>query len=243
MTTPATPATPGPAGQPELPAGTWRWLMNFGRFLSRWIVFRPCYRVRVHGRDRVPRTGPVLVVMNHSSLLDGPVLFGQLRRPVVFLIKQEMFRGVLGVILPRIGQLAIRRNSPHREPLLAAVRILRAGGMVGVFPEGHRGGGDVTEAENGAAWLARTANAAVLPIACRGTRRTPGQRAFLRRIDVLIGQPIQLTGQRGRAGLTAATEQLRAALVALVAELDHMRDGTPEAAEADPGRKRENTGE
>ena len=61
----------------------------------------------------------------------------------VFLIKQEMFRGVLGRLLHGIGQIPVRRGEPDRTPLLAAVRVLRAGGLVGVFPEGTRGAGDV----------------------------------------------------------------------------------------------------
>ncbi|HEX3790225.1 MAG TPA: lysophospholipid acyltransferase family protein [Pseudonocardiaceae bacterium] len=224
----------------QLPADTWRWLHAFARFLGSWI-FVPPFRLQVHGRERIPRTGPTLLVVNHSSMLDGPIVFGLVRRPVVFLVKQEMFRGVLGVILARIGQLALRRNSAHREPLLAAIRILKAGGMVGVFPEGARGTGDVAEAENGAAWLARAANAVVLPVACRGTRKVAGVRQFRRKIDVLIGKPIKLSSQRGRAGLQVATEQLRVALADLVHELDLLRNETPDRS-ADAGRRAE-TGE
>jgi 1-acyl-sn-glycerol-3-phosphate acyltransferase len=208
----------------ELPPGSWPWLAAFARWLGSWI-FHLVYRYRVHGRDRVPPTGPVLVVANHSSFLDGPMIFGALGRPAVFLIKQEMFRGPLRVVLPRIGQLAIRQHSAHREPLLAAVRVLREGGLVGVFPEGHRGAGDVTDAQNGAAWLARTSGAVVLPIAVRGTRKALTGKGFRRRVDVLIGEPVSTSTRRGRTGLAEATEQVRMALATLVSDLDRLRDG------------------
>jgi len=207
------------------PPGTWPWLAAFARWLGRWIFHLP-YRYRVHGRDRVPRTGPVVVVANHSSFLDGPMVFGALGRPAVFLIKQEMFRGPLRVALPRIGQLSIRQHSAAREPLLAAVRVLKDGGLVGVFPEGHRGAGDVTEAENGAAWLARTSGATVLPIAVRGTHKALSGEGFRRRVDVLIGEPVTPSAVRGRTGLAEATEQVRVALATLVSELDRRRDGS-----------------
>lgn len=232
------------AGRTQLPPGSWPWLYSLARWLGTWIFHVP-FRLRVHGRERVPRGGPIVLIANHSAFVDGPIVFGALPRRPVFLIKQEMFRGPLGVVLPRIGQLAIRRNVAHREPLLAAVRVLRAGGVVGVFPEGQRGAGDVAAAENGAAWLARMSNAEVLPVACRGTRRPEGGgRRFRPRVDVLIGEPFRLPDRRGRAGLAEATEQLRSALADLVTELDRLRAGTAVRQPADRDEQTwENTGE
>ncbi|GAA4865303.1 lysophospholipid acyltransferase family protein [Saccharopolyspora rosea] len=205
-----------------LPEGASPALHRFGQWIGRTFVRLP-FRVRVHGAERIPESGPVVLVSNHSSMLDGPLLFGTLRRPVVFLIKREMFRGALGWFLRRIGQLSVRRGEPDRTPLLAAVRVLRAGGMVGVFPEGTRGAGDVDNAQHGAAWLARTAGARLLPVVCRGTRRPPGRgRRLLPRIDVLFGEPVTLPTAKGRAGLVEATERVRSELVELISELDRM---------------------
>ena len=224
----------------DLPDGAWPWLHDFARRLGIW-VFVPRFRLHVHRRDRIPAAGPLVVVINHSSLLDGPIVFSILGRRSVFLIKQEIFAGPLRWALPRIGQLPVRRGMPDRTPLLAAVRVLRAGGAVGVFPEGSRGTGDVASAENGAAWLARSASAVVLPVACRGTRPVAGVRyGFRRRVDVLVGEPITLSGARGRTGLAAATEQVRGALADLVVELDRLRAG---AASGRGARGVENFGE
>ena len=205
----------------DLPEGSWLWLHDFARWLGTWIFALP-FRLTVRYPQRIPRSGPVVVVANHSSFLDGPLVFALVRRRSVFLIKDEMFTGALGWVLPKIGQLSVRRGVPDRAPLTAAVRVLRAGGLVGVFPEGGRGAGDVTDARNGAAWLARTTDAVVLPIACRGTRRAP-ESGFRRRVDVLIGEPFAVCADRGKAGLAVATEQLREALAKLVAELDQIR--------------------
>ena len=199
---------------------------DFARWIGTW-VFRPVYRVRVHHRDRVPAQGPVVVVANHSAFVDGPLLFGLLGRRAVFLVKQEMFRGPVGWALPRIGQLAVRRGTAERRPLTQALSVLRGGGLVAVFPEGTRTGGEVAAAQHGAAWLARTGRAAVLPVVCRGTRRSAGERRRFRpRVDVLVGEPLTLTTGSGRAGLAAATETIRAALVGLVADLDELRRTT-----------------
>jgi 1-acyl-sn-glycerol-3-phosphate acyltransferase len=84
----------------------------------------------------------------------------------------------------------------------------------------------VASARQGAAWLAHTSDAMVLPVACRGTRRPAGaRRRFRPRVDVLIGEPVALTSGHGRAALTTATERVRGELAMLVAELDEIRGG------------------
>lgn len=210
-----------PAGAPE---GTWPWLQGFSRWIGTWCFFVG-YRLRVWHRERIPRSGPIVVVANHSAMVDGPLLYGLLGRRSSFLIKQEMFRGPLGWILPRIGQLAVRRGEADRRPLLTAVRLLRGGAAVVVFPEGTRGEGDVVAAQQGAAWLARAGGARIVPVAIRGTRRPPGSsRRFRPRVDVLVGEPLAVPQGMGRRTLVVATTEMRERLAALVTELDGIRD-------------------
>jgi 1-acyl-sn-glycerol-3-phosphate acyltransferase len=206
-----------------LPDGSWPVLHDISRWVGSWL-FCPWYRLHVHGRGHVPATGPVVLVANHSASIDGPLLFGLLGRRSVFLVKHELYRGVIGSYLRRIGQLPVRRGEAERTPLLAAVRTLRGGGVIGVFPEGTRGAGDVASARQGAAWLARSAGAVVLPVACRGTRRPAGTgRRFRPRVDVLFGAPVPVTSGHGRAALAADTARIRDELAALVAVLDEIR--------------------
>ncbi len=209
----------------ELPPGTWVWLHHLARWVAV-VLFRLAYRVHVHHRERVPSSGAVVLVANHSAFADGPLLFGLVGRPAVFLVKHEMFRGVAGWGLPRIGQLAVRRGAADRAPLMAAVAVLRGGGLVGVFPEGTRGAGDVAAAQQGAAWLARTSGAQVVPVGLRGTRGPGRGRRFRPRVDVLIGEPLGVQPGGGRAGLAAATETVRAALADTVSDLDDVRSRT-----------------
>lgn len=223
-----TPDEPGRAGL--LPAGAVPWIHEFGRWIGRWM-FRPAFRVRVHGSERVPRTGPLVVVANHSTLLEPALLFGMLPRRPVFLVKRELYVGPLGWALTRLGQVPVHRGQPDRTPLLTAVRVLRSGGLVGVFPEGTRGAGDVSSAEQGAAWLVRSSGAHVLPVATRGTLRPAGRRRFRPVIDIVVGEPIAPTVGRGRSGLVEATETIRVALADLVAELDVTRTSAGAPAE------------
>ncbi|MBP2473179.1 1-acyl-sn-glycerol-3-phosphate acyltransferase [Crossiella equi] len=218
-----------------LPEGGWGWFNDYCRFLGR-VAMRIPFRLHLHRRDRVPRTGPVVMVANHTAFLDGPVLFAMIGRRAVFLVKHEQFEGPLRRFLRRLGQLPVRRGEPDRTPLLTGVRLLRGGGLIGVFPEGTRGTGEVTKAANGAAWLARSGEAVVLPVACRGFRRPEGSgRRFRPRVDILFGEPFALPPGKGKANLTESTELIRVRMAELVAELDRMRAGTPGIAEQQEG--------
>jgi 1-acyl-sn-glycerol-3-phosphate acyltransferase len=207
----------------DLPPGSWPWLHAVAKWIGTWL-FVPLYRLHVYHLERVPASGAVVLVANHSAYIDGPLLFGLTRRRSVFLVKQEMFTGLLGLALLRLGQIPVRRGTVDRRPLITALAVLRGGGLVGVFPEGTRGTGEVAAAHNGAAWLARTSGATVVPVVCRGTRRPEGSGRRLRpRVDIMVGEPLLIPGGGGRAGLTAGTETVRAELARLVHELDQVR--------------------
>ncbi|MFF0147546.1 1-acyl-sn-glycerol-3-phosphate acyltransferase [Amycolatopsis sulphurea] len=206
-----------------LPEGANGLLHDIGRFAGRYYL-RPAFRIRVHGRDRVPADGPVVVIGNHSSNVDPQLIIGMLPRRSAFLAKAELFTGVGGWFLRAIGQIPVRRGEIDRTPLMTAVGVLKAGGAVGVFPEGTRGAGDVGAAERGAAWLVRASGARVLPIATRGTRKpADGRRRWRPRVDVLVGEPFALKVGPGRKGLDQGTEELREQLAALVQTLDEWR--------------------
>ena len=179
------------------------------------------YRLRVDGMERVPPTGALVVVANHSNFWDGPVLFGTLTRRVSFLIKAEAVTGPLGWLLRNVGQYAINRDVPDRKPLLAALSQLKAGGAIGVFPEGTRGDGNVQNISSGAGWLAVRAGAHVLPVAVRGTARPTGaSRRFRPPVRMLVGEPFPVPGGTGKTAVDAATGLIRDRLSELVIELD-----------------------
>src|SRR6185312_14864006 len=161
------------------------------------VVFRTIYRGRSYGGTNVPRTGPVIYAANHTSFMDGPLVFGLAPRPVHFIVKQEMFTGGIGRFIELMGQIPIDRSIADRAALTSALTVLKRGGVVGIFPEGRRGRGDVAEANAGTVWLALTSGAPVIPVAVLGTRRTgqsiSGFPPPLRRVATVFGSPLQLT--------------------------------------------------
>lgn len=181
------------------------------------------YRQRVTGMGRVPTSGSLVVVANHCNFFDGPVLFGALPRRVSFLIKAEAVTGPMGWLLRNVGQYAIHREVPDRKPLLAALAQLKAGGVIGIFPEGTRGAGDVANISSGAGWLAVRAGASVLPVAVRGTARPDGKgRRFRPPVRVLIGDPFPIPAGVGKKAVDTATDLIRDQLSGLVIQLDDL---------------------
>lgn len=209
------------------------------------VLFRTGLHVRVHGRSRVPATGPVILASNHTGLVDGPMLIGVSPRPVHVLIKAEAFRGIVGAGLVRLGQIALRRDGGDRAAITSALDVLRAGRVLAIFPEGTRGAGDVSSVQRGVAHLALRSGAPVVPVAVLGTAARPGGTMPRARapVDVLFGVPLTLTatgaaappGQAGvphaatRSATDAALETIKAAMAANIATATARRAGTSPA--------------
>lgn len=200
-----------------------------GGRLCRALV-QAAWQVKVHGAGHVPATGPVILAPNHLGFIDGPLLFGMAPRPVHTLAKHEMFRGPVGWVLRRVGQIPVDREHPDRDVLQAVLGVLASGRVVAVYPEGTRGAGDFSELRLGLAWFALRSRAPVVPVVFLGSGargRTLGSLPRLRaRLDIVFGAPVwvESDGRRSRSALTAAGDHLRAALVAHHADT-HRRFG------------------
>lgn len=170
-----------------------RTLLHRGRPATSRLV-RALYDVEVHRPERFPATGPAVVVGNHIGFLDGPLMAILAPRPVHALTKTEMFRGPLGPFLRRAGQIPLERDVADTAAVRVALRVLRDGGAVGVFPEGTRGAGDLATFRPGAAYLALVSGAPVVPLTFLGTRADGAaggswpQRGA--RIDIVVGEPV-----------------------------------------------------
>lgn len=163
------------------------------RLLCR-LVFTIGYGFTVYGTENIPRNGPVIVVANHSSLLDGFVLAACLPRKVTYFSSAYLFGLPLaGPFLRGIGAIPVQKNEGGVTAIKKALQVLAAGGVLGIFPEGGVGLGEkVRDLQAGWAYLAIKSGAPVLPVAIRGSSNAlpPGARIPRRgRITVIIGKP------------------------------------------------------
>lgn len=202
-----------------------QWLLKGGRPAARWLIRRR-YDVRVHHAERFPAAGPVIVTGNHVGFVDGPFMAIFAPRPVHALTKQEMFRGPLAPFLRLAGQIRLDRFQTDVGAVRTAVRVLRDGRAVGVFPEGTRGAGDLQEFRHGAAYLALVTGAPVVPLTFIGSREVGGSSSSLpargARIDIVVGTPMSVDAvswPRTRDHVRLTSAALRA----------HMRSGLADA--------------
>ncbi|KOV91327.1 MULTISPECIES: lysophospholipid acyltransferase family protein [unclassified Streptomyces] len=179
------------------------------------------WKPRVLGAWRVPATGPVILAVNHSHNIDGPMVMGVAPRPTHFLIKKEAFVGPLDAFLTGIGQLKVDRTAADRTAIGRALGVLAAGGVLGIFPEGTRGEGDFAALRAGLAYFAVRSGAPIVPVAVLGSSGRPGRLTkalppLRSRIDVVFGDPFEAgdgSGRRTRKALDEATERIRKQLI------------------------------
>jgi 1-acyl-sn-glycerol-3-phosphate acyltransferase len=190
------------------------------RLVARFVA-RRYFRLHLHGLDAIPKTGPIILAGNHSSFLDGPLVFTVLPRPAAFLVKSEMYRSRFLIwALGYLQQIPVRRGHPDRAALRAGLDVLARGGALGMFPEGRRGTGALTEVQHGIGYLALRSGCQVLPVVCLGTAQAlpPGRRfpRFRAGVHVSFGEPftVDVVGDpRARASVAAAAECVRVRLL------------------------------
>ena len=192
------------------------------RYLLAPLV-RLLWRPAVHGAERLPRRGALILAANHRAAVDTAVIALTARRPVAFLGKAEYFvgRGLKGRALSRflsaLGYVPVDRGSARAglDALHAGRSVLDAGGAFAIYPEGTRSlDGRLHRGHTGVATLALGTGAPVVPVALVGT-----ERPRLRRVVVRYGPPLDFSRYDGLesspAIRRAVTDQIMDAIATL----------------------------
>lgn len=170
------------------------------------VLLLTSYSIR--GKKNVPPSGPVLVVANHLSVSDPPVLGMCLGRRAVFMAKEELFRHWLSrYFVSQFGAFPVYRGRSNRDAFRQARQVLGQGKVLVMFPEGKRSqDGRMQPALLGSALIAYHNKVPILPVGITGTEKIRGLGWIWRRprISFSIGQPFQLPHDRN----TANKEQL-----------------------------------
>jgi len=179
-------------------------------------AFRRRFDIRVHGEEHIPRSGGAIIASNHIGLLDGPLLAAFAPRPVHALTKKEMFSGSTGAFLLAVGQVPLSRYDVDPKAIKGCLRVLQGGGVVGIYPEGSRGDGELRHVHTGAAYLALVTGAPVVPLVMFGTRDPGGHTDSIpgkgSRFDFVYGAPVYWEAQpwpRTQAEVRRTTAALR----------------------------------
>ncbi len=150
------------------------------------ILFKP----QIVGKENIPEREAIIFAGNHKHAVDPTVVMSSTKRIVHFMAKEELFKGLHGIIFEKIGLIKVYRGKSNPLAIIEAENILKNDGAIGIFPEGTR---NKTENEllrfrHGAVAIAQKANVRIIPFAIKGK-----YRLFKKGVILEYGKPLDIT--------------------------------------------------
>lgn len=179
-------------------------------------------RTQIDGIENFPMDGPVLMAVNHLHLFDSPVIFCVVpRRATVFAADKFQKNWLFNWILVHVGNVIyVKRGETDRRTITNSLKVLRAGGVLAVAPEGTRSRtGGLGKGQTGAIYLASQAPAQIVPLVAYGQEKAYSYWKRLRRvpIQVCIGRPVEVpNGKLTVHQLQEKTDELMLTLARLL---------------------------
>ena len=162
------------------------------------IIFKP----KVIGKENIPKDGPLIFAGNHKHAVDPTMVMSSTSRIVHFMAKEELFKGLHGLALKKMGLIKIRRGKSNPQAVIDAENILNNGGTVGIFPEGTRNKGEneLLKFRYGAVKLAQKTNTLIMPFGIRNK-----YKIFRKSVILEFGKPIDVSNME----IDEANDKLR----------------------------------
>ena len=174
-----------------------------------YVLFRVIFSLFTHqhvqGKENVPEHGPVVVVANHLSYADQYLLITAIKREMIFMAKEDLFRNrVMRFLIEAFGAIPVRRGAMNWGALKQVHQVLDDGLAMFMFPEGSRSkNAQLQSAFSGSALIALHNHAPVLPVGISGME--VAEKGFLwvmfhrPRVAVNIGRPFYLSTPQGKS--------------------------------------------
>ncbi len=186
--------------------------------LARWFCKVFCvtfFKLHTQGRENIPDRGPLVLICNHQSFLD-PVLCGIfIRRPLHFLARDTLFKGLFGWLIASVNTIPVKRGEADLTAMRVVIDKLKQGHGLCLFPEGTRSNdGKITAFKPGFGLICRRGGAAVVPVAIDGAFETwsrhkklfsPGRHIFIQYGKCLPAGQVKKMGDRKLAKLLTDT--------------------------------------
>ena len=154
-------------------------------YFLAWIVYRP----KKIGEKNIPKEGSYIICGNHVHSLDAVVLVASLKREVIFIAKEELYKNAFFAWLGHtFDVIAIKRDSADIDAMKASFKALKQGKILGLFPEGTRNGmAKGVKLHNGAALIALKTNNNIIPVGVQGSFKP------FRKVKLNIGKPMDFS--------------------------------------------------
>lgn len=171
-------------------------MYGFGKFLST-IFCGLLFCLKVYGRQNIPKEGGFILACNHLSYLDPIVLGVACPRNINYMARHDLFKNkIFGRMISSVGAFPVKRDSADLSAIKEAIKRVKSGKVVGLFPQGSRKEIDSQDKpEAGIGFLAAKVDAPVIPAFINGTQRCLAKGAkFVRpgKITVSFGKEIPI---------------------------------------------------
>jgi 1-acyl-sn-glycerol-3-phosphate acyltransferase len=183
---------------------------------------RTLFRMEIGGADRIPASGPCILVANHESIADPYVLGVVTERPIHFMAKRELWRSRVGrFLMEGFGAFPVERGTGDDAAMGRAGQLLGRGEVLGIFPQGTCVPRRKRPYLRGAARLALATGSPLVPVCLVGTERLVRPHRVklgLPKLRILVGRPLDVAGQRPTL---VAARRLTRHVEEAIAELRH----------------------
>ena len=165
------------------------------RFIFR-IVFGIMFRPKIIGSENLPASGGFILSANHVSNWDPPILATFIEREVCYMAKEELFKNpIFAATIRALHVFPVKRGAADKNAIKNAVKVLKGGGCLGLFPEGTRSKtGKIGKAESGVSLIAAMTKAPIIPAAIVNTDKIFSAEIKFPRLAVVYGKPMTFSG-------------------------------------------------
>ena len=170
-----------------------RILKKMLRVIVAFCIYWYCkivYRVKIVGKEKVPKEGALLFCGNHRTYLDPPLITVTAGRKLSFMAKEELKSNpVMRFLNFTFDGILVKRDNRDIGSLKCAMKVLKNGGCIGIFPEGTRNGMEKNggKLKNGAAYMALKTGAKIVPIGIQGPAKP-----FTKNV-IIYGEPLDFS--------------------------------------------------
>ena len=177
-------------------------------------IYKFIFRGHLIGRENIPQKNSFIMVSNHGSLLDPPLLGHALGRNISFMAKAELFKiPLLGFVIKACGAYPVKRGIVDKNTIKTACKKLSNDNCIGIFIDGTRQkNGRVNKPKQGAALLAFKNQKLLLPVAIVNSHRLIRFKFFIplfSKIVIKVGKPVQPPQSSSREDLNSVTKHLQ----------------------------------
>lgn len=169
--------------------------------------------MEVYGEENIPVQAPFILASNHASNFDPPLVGTAMRHHLIhFMAKEELFRNpIMGWFLRYVQTFPVHRGRIDRKAVVEAIRVLKNGGVLGIFPEGKRCmSGKLLPFHEGMAAIAVKTGVPILPTAVIGSRDLPRKHGPVRVVfgPLIIPEP----GRIEKEDINALNDRVKQAI-------------------------------